>query len=56
MTDAKDSICTILRHPYLVTDPKNFLKAPSKPIYINFEGGARAKKTRCFGQIFPKIA
>ena len=36
--------CTILRYPYLVTDPKIFLKAPSAPIYINFEGRARADK------------
>ena len=30
-------LCTILRHPFLVTDPKNFLKAPSAPVYTNFE-------------------
>ena len=36
--------------------PKIFLKAPLAPIYINFEGGARAEKTRFFGQHFPKNA
>ena len=34
-------LCTILRYPFLVTDPKKFLKAP---LYSNFEGEARAKK------------
>ena len=48
-------LCTILRNPYLVEDPKNFLKTPSAPIYSNFEGGAR-QKTRFFGQHFPKNA
>ena len=46
-------LCTILRYPVLVIDPKKFLKAP---IYTNFEGGSRAKKTRFFGQHFPKKA
>ena len=40
----KFPLCTILRYPYLVTDPKIFLKAPWTPIYTNFEGRARAKK------------
>ena len=38
--------CTILRCPFLVTDPKSFLKAPSSPTYINCEwkrGSARQK-------------
>ena len=47
-------LCTILRYPYLLTDPKNFLKAPLAPIYTNFEGGARAEKTQFFGRHFPK--
>ena len=38
------------------TDPKNFLQAPSAPIFTNFEGGARAEKTQFFGQNFPKSA
>ena len=33
---------------FLETDPKNFTKAPLAPIYTNFEGGARAEKTRFF--------
>ena len=33
---------TILRYPYLVTDRKNFLKAPWAIIYTNFEWGAPA--------------
>ena len=42
---------TILKYPYFVTDPKNFLKAP---IYTNFEGGARAEKTQFFWSKFSK--
>ena len=30
-------LCTIFRYPYLVMDPKFFLKAPSAQIYTNFE-------------------
>ena len=48
--------CTILRYPYLVTDPKIFLKSPLAPIYTNFEGGVRAKKKKILGQKFPKSA
>ena len=36
---------TILRYPYLVTDPK---------IFQNFEGGARAKKRDFLVNIFQK--
>ena len=49
-------LCTILRYAFLMTDPKVFLKAPWAPIYINFEGGARAEKTRLFGKNLPKSA
>ena len=51
--DPKGPPCTILRYPFLVTDPKNFPKAPT---YTNFNGGERAKKTQFFGQKFPKSA
>ena len=37
-----------------MTDLKIVLKAPLAPIYTNFEGGARAVKTRFFGRHFPK--
>ena len=37
-------LCYILRYPFLVTDTKIIQKAPSAPIYINFDGGARTKK------------
>ena len=37
---------------FWLTDLKIFLMAP---IYTNFEGGARAEKTRFFGQHFPKM-
>ena len=37
-------LCTILRYPYLVTDPKHFLKAPLAPIYTYFEGERVPKK------------
>ena len=38
---------------FLVTDQKNYLKTHSAPpIYINFEGGARAKKTPVFRPVF----
>ena len=46
-------LCTILRYPFWETDPKIFLKAPLAPIYTNFQGGARAQKTRFFRQNFP---
>ena len=42
-------LCTFLKYPYLVTDPKIVLKAPLVPIYSNFKGGARAKRTQFFG-------
>ena len=45
-------LCTILRYPYLVTDPKIFLKAPWAPIYTKFEGGARAEKTQFLAKFF----
>ena len=44
-------LCTILRYPFLVMDPKIFLKAP---MYTYFEGGERAEKTQFFGQNFFK--
>ena len=47
-------LCTILRYLFLVTDPKTFLKAPSAPIYTNFEGGSRAKKRNFLVKIFQK--
>ena len=48
-------LCNILKYPFLVTDPKNFLKVPWAPIYTIFEGGAQAKKKRDFSvNIFKK--
>ena len=47
-------LCTILRYPNWVTDPKNVLKEPLAPIYTNFKGGARAKKTQFFWTKFSK--
>ena len=38
------------------TDPKIFLKAPSVPIYTNFEGQRAPKKTQFFCQNFSKSA
>ena len=49
------SLCTILRYPYLLTDPKIFLKAPLAPLYTNCEGEARAENTQFFGQNFQPI-
>ena len=46
-------LCIILRNPFFVTDPKNFLKVPLAPIYTNSEGGARAEKKRFFDKNFP---
>ena len=40
---------------FWLTDPK-VLKAPLAPIYTNFEGGARAKKTHLFLPNFSKNA
>ena len=47
-------LCTILRYPFLVTDPKNFLRTPLAPIYFNFEWGTRAKKKALFLVTFKK--
>ena len=44
-------LCTILRYPFLVMDPKIFLQPP---MYTYFEGGERAEKTQFFGQNFFK--
>ena len=49
-------LCTFLGYLFWVTDHKFFLKAPLAPIYTNFEGGARAKKTQFFDQNFSKSA
>ena len=45
-----------LRNPVLgATYHKIFIRAPSAPIYTNFERGARAEKTQFFfGQNFPQ--
>ena len=39
---------------YLLTDLKNFLKAPLAPICANFEGGACAKERGFLVRIFQK--
>ena len=41
---------------FWLTDPKIFLKAPSAPIYTNFEGERAPKKTQFFCQNFSKSA
>ena len=48
-------VCTVLRYPCLVTDPKNFLKAPLAPIYNNFEREARAEKRNFLVNNFQKV-
>ena len=45
-------LCTILKSPFLAMDSKNFLKAPSVPIYANFEKGVRAEKKQVLVKIF----
>ena len=50
----KVPLSTILRYPFLVTDPKNFLMVPLAPINTDFEGGARAEKTQFFWSKFSK--
>ena len=47
------TLCTILRHPFLSTDSKKFLKALLAPICTNVEGGACAEK-RLFLSKFSK--
>ena len=39
-----------------MTSPEKFLTAPLEPIYFNFEGAARAGKTRFFGFFFKLFA
>ena len=48
-------LCTILRYPFLVMDPKNFLKVPLAPIYTNFEGERAPKKRKFLVKIFQKV-
>ena len=48
-------LCIVLRYPFLVTDPSNFINAPCKYILI-LRGECPPKKTRFFGQHFPKSA
>ena len=47
--------CTILKYPFLVTDPKNFLKASLGPMYTNFEGERDPKKHDFLVNIFQKV-
>ena len=48
-------LCTTLRHPFLVTDPKNFFKALLAPIYTNFKGrGGGRRKNAIFWSKFSK--
>ena len=47
-------LCTILRYPFLVTDPISFLRASSAPIFTNFEGGGVPKKRDFLVKIFQK--
>ena len=49
-------LCTILRYPYLVTDPRKFLKATLAPINTNFVWGARAKTTQFIWSKFSENA
>ena len=48
-------LSTILKYPFLVADPKKFLKAPLAPIYTKFEGERALKKNAFFGEKFPKF-
>ena len=41
--------------PFWPTDPKIVLKAPSAPIYTNFEGERAPKKRYFFVKIFQKV-
>ena len=47
--------CTILRCPFLVTDPKSFLKAPSSPTYINCEWGRGSARQKNAIEVARKI-
>ena len=44
-----------LRNPFLPTDPKIFEKAPSAPMYTNFEGEHASKKCNFLFKIFQKV-
>ena len=48
-----DPLCTILRHPFWLMDPKMFLKSPLASIIFSFKGELCAPKNRgFFGQSF----
>ena len=48
-------LCTILRYPFLMTDPKIFLNAPLAPMYTNFEGESAPKTRNFLVKIFQKL-
>ena len=53
--DQNGPICTVLRYPFWLTDPKVFLKAPLAPIFTYFEEEARAKRHIFLITIFQKV-
>ena len=50
----KGPLCIILRYPFLVTDPKMFLKAPLRQYILILSGSARRKNAIFFGKNFQK--
>ena len=46
---------TIFQNPFLVMDPKNFLKAPLAPIYTNFKGECTPKNRDFLVKMFHKV-
>ena len=49
------SLCTILRYPFLVTEPKNVLKAPLAPNILILRGDRAPKKRDFLVNIFQKV-
>ena len=48
-------LCTVLRYPYLVIGPKNFLKAPCAPRKLTLRGERAPKKNNFLVKFFQKV-
>ena len=46
---------SVLRYPFWLKDPKYFLNFPTAPIFNNFEGEVRAKKSNFLDKNFQKV-
>ena len=50
------TFCTILKYPFLVTDPTVFLNLPSAPFILNLKGERTPKKRNFLVKTFQKLS